>query len=97
MTDRTAIYCRITADELQQLYALEGFLARVAASAYIERFVWKGGVLLAAYGARRPARDVDMQGREMSNHTENILGAVRDTTVIKLDDGLVFDPGHANA
>jgi len=65
-------------DELQQLYALEGFLARVAASAYAERFVLKGGVLLAAYGARRPTRDVDMQGREMSNRIEDVLEVVRE-------------------
>ena len=84
-------------DELQQLYALEGFLARVAASAYAERFVLKGGVLLAAYGARRPTRDVDMQGREMSNRIEDILEVVRDITAVHLDDGLVFDPAHANA
>ncbi len=58
-------------DELEQLYALEGFLARVAASEYAERFVFKGGVLLAAYGARRPTRDVDMRDGEMSNHTED--------------------------
>jgi len=84
-------------DELQQLYALEGFLARVAASAYAERFVLKGGVLLAAYGARRPTRDVDMQGREISNRIEDILEVVRDITAVHLDDGLVFDPAHAKA
>ncbi len=84
-------------DELQQLYALEGFLARVAASAYAERFVLKGGVLLAAYGARRPTRDVDMQGREMSNRIEDILEVVRDITAVHLDDGLAFHPAHAKA
>jgi len=84
-------------EELQQLYALEGFLARVAASAYAERFVLKGGVLLAAYGARRPTRDVDMQGREISNRIEDILEVVRDITAVHLDDGLVFDPAHAKA
>jgi hypothetical protein len=41
-------------DELHQLYALEGFLARLAKSPYADKLVLKGGVLLAAYHARRP-------------------------------------------
>jgi Nucleotidyl transferase AbiEii toxin, Type IV TA system len=46
--------------ELLQLYVLEGFLARLAASAMRERLVLKGGILLAAFGSRRPTRDVDL-------------------------------------
>ena len=38
---------RATAEYLR-LYALEGFLLRLAASPYRDRFVLKGGVLLAA-------------------------------------------------
>jgi hypothetical protein len=50
--------------ELLQLYVLEGFLARLAASTIRERFVLKGGVLLAAFGSRRPTKDVDLAGRD---------------------------------
>ena len=39
-------------DELIQLYALEGFLDRLARSAHADQFVLKGGVLLAALDAR---------------------------------------------
>jgi hypothetical protein len=46
-------------DEYLQLYVLECFLARLASSHYAERFVLKGGVLLAAFGERRPTRDID--------------------------------------
>ena len=43
--------------ELLQLYALEGFLARLSMSGQGRRFVLKGGVLLAAFDAcRRRAR-----------------------------------------
>lgn len=42
------------------LYALEGFLARLAASVYADDFVLKGGVLMAAFAARRPTRDIDL-------------------------------------
>ncbi len=41
-------------DEYLRLYALEGFLLRLAASTSSQDFVLKGGVLLAAYQLRRP-------------------------------------------
>lgn len=47
-------------EELLTFYVLEGFLARLAASTYADRFVLKGGVLLAAWGQRRPTRDIDL-------------------------------------
>jgi len=42
--------------ELMTLYALEGVLARIALSQYRDDFVLKGGVLLAAFAARRPTK-----------------------------------------
>lgn len=54
-------------DELLQLYALEGFLDRLAQSAHATRFVLKGGVLLAAFDARRPTRDIDFATLEVAN------------------------------
>ncbi|SCG39747.1 nucleotidyl transferase AbiEii/AbiGii toxin family protein [Micromonospora inositola] len=84
-------------DELHQVYALEGFLARLAQSAYAGKLVLKGGVLLAAYAARRPTRDVDLQGRWISNGTDQVLGIVRGIAAQHLDDGLVFDAASASA
>ena len=46
--------------ELMTLYTLEGLLARIAASEYRDDFVLKGGVLLAAFAARRPTKDIDL-------------------------------------
>jgi hypothetical protein len=43
------------------LYALEGLLARIALSEHCDDFVLKGGVLLAAFAARRPTKDIDLQ------------------------------------
>jgi len=40
-------------DEVHQLYALEGFLDRLTRSAYADRFVLKGAVLLAALALRQ--------------------------------------------
>ena len=53
-------------DELLQLYALEGFLDRVAISAHAKNLVLKGGVLLAAYDLRRPTRDVDLLAQNVA-------------------------------
>ncbi|NES17276.1 MULTISPECIES: nucleotidyl transferase AbiEii/AbiGii toxin family protein [Micromonospora] len=84
-------------DELHQVYALEGFLARLALSPNADRLVLKGGVLMAAYAARRPTRDVDLQGRWMSNDTDHVLRVVREVASQPLDDGLVFDAATAIA
>ncbi len=84
-------------DELQQLYALEGFLARLTSSAYAGALVLKGGVLLAAYDARRPTRDIDVQAPGMAGEPTEILGIVREIAAIGADDGLVFHPDTATA
>jgi predicted nucleotidyltransferase component of viral defense system len=58
--------------ELMTLYALEGFLSRVAQSQFNQQLVLKGGVLLAAWSARRPTRDIDFAALDMSNEINNI-------------------------
>jgi Nucleotidyl transferase AbiEii toxin, Type IV TA system len=63
-------------DELLQLYVLEGFLARLAASGRAGQFVLKGGVLLAALDERRPTRDVDLQAEALDNDAEVVRAAV---------------------
>jgi predicted nucleotidyltransferase component of viral defense system len=84
-------------DELHQLYALEGFLARLAASPNRDRLVLKGGVLLAAYDVRRPTRDVDLQAERLSNELDDVLGMVRQTAAVPVDDGLLFELASARA
>ena len=84
-------------DELHQLYALEGFLARLTRSPHADRLVLKGGVLLAAYDARRPTRDVDIQARAITGDRDDVFRLVRDIAGVALDDGLVFDTDAATA
>ena len=55
----------------------------------------KGGVLLAAYDARRPTRDVDIQARAIIGDRDDVLRLVRDIAAGALDDGLVFDTDAA--
>ncbi len=76
-----------------ELYVLEGFLARLSISPLREQFVLKGGVLLAAFGNRRPTRDVDLSASQTSNDAANVLGLIREILSVELgvDDGLVFE------
>lgn len=85
--------------ELIQLYVIESFLARLAVSDHVEQLVLKTGALLAAFGTRRPTRDIDFAARAMDSDTEHLLGVVRDIAAGALndDDGLVFDPGRVTA
>jgi len=84
-------------DELHQLYALEGFLTRLAGSPHAEQLVLKGGMLLAAYDGRRPTRDVDTQARTLTGDRDVVLDLVRSIAAIAMDDGLVFDAASATA
>ena len=77
--------------EFFTLYALEGFLARLVASEHAEDFVLKGGVLMAAFAARRPTRDIDLAAISVSNGIPEIEHRVRAVLANDLDDGLTFD------
>lgn len=92
---RKARQDRRPVDELMQLYVLECFLARLAVSRFADKFVLKGGVLLAAFGERRPTRDVDLQAEALDNEPATILGAIKEIAAEDLDDGVVFDPSSA--
>ena len=83
--------------ELLQLYALEGFLARLASSPQRERLVLKGGVLLAALDARRPTRDVDLLALRIDNELDAVRVLVSDIAVCPMDDGLVLESGAAES
>jgi predicted nucleotidyltransferase component of viral defense system len=88
-------------DEYLRLYALEGFLLRLAASFNSGDFVLKGGVLLAAYQLRRPTADIDFAALNTANDVESIKSLIIAVANIQLpqeqDDGLVFDTSHADA
>jgi hypothetical protein len=91
---------RTTAEYLR-LYTLEGFLLRLAHSPHRNRFILKGGVLLAAYGLRRPTTDIDGEALQTSNEVEDIrqfVAAVASTALpAELDDGLTFDSDNVTA
>jgi len=53
--------------ELLTLYVVERWLARLSASSHAHKFAIKGGMLLAAYDARRPTADLDALARSVAN------------------------------
>lgn len=81
-------------NEIEQYYAMERFLYRLAQSNHADQFVLKGALLFTLWqGSRfRPTRDIDLLGR-LDNSQEavaNVFRAVCNQDVP--DDGLVFDP-----
>ncbi|MBI1759322.1 MAG: nucleotidyl transferase AbiEii/AbiGii toxin family protein [Actinobacteria bacterium] len=83
--------------ELLHAYALEGFLVRLTCSPEAGSLVLKGGVLLAAFAARRPTRDIDLAARDLPGEVDDVLALVWRIAAVEVDDGLVFDPEAATA
>lgn len=79
-------------DELLQFFALEGFLDRLARSPHAGDMVLKGGVLLAAFGARRPTRDIDLASTVADDGLQALRGVVDRILEVDVEDGLVLDP-----
>jgi len=81
---------RRTTVELLQLYVLEGFLRRLVRSTYAERFVLKGGVLMAAFDLRRATRDVDLLALRTENDPAVVASLVAEVASIEVEDGVMF-------
>lgn len=73
------------------MYALEGFLTRLAASEFAADLVLKGGVLMAAFAERRPTRDIDFAARGFTNDIPETEKRVRSILAVPREDGLAFD------
>lgn len=71
----------------------EGFLRRLSASPYRDRFVLKGGLLLhcLSESSSRTTRDIDLLGKEIANDTETMKAVVSEICLISEDDALRFD------
>lgn len=77
---------------LLPMFASERWLTRLAVSDHRNRFVLKGGVLLAALGNRRPTQDADLLARGISNDHDTVIGYINEIASIDLHDGMAFDP-----
>lgn len=72
-------------------HTLESFLDRLTRTAHAEDFVIKGGILLAAYGVRRPTKDADVNAIGADVTADHLIAVVHDIAAADTDDGVVFD------
>lgn len=72
-------------------HMLESFLDRLTRTSHADDFVLKGGILLAAYGVRRPTKDADANALSADVTPEHLADVVRDVAAISVEDGLAFD------
>lgn len=72
-------------------HVLESFLDRLTRTAHAEDYVLKGGILLAAYGVRRPTKDADANAISADVTAAHVAQVVRDLAAVEVDDGVVFD------
>ncbi len=72
-------------------HMLESFLDRLTRTAHAEDFVLKGGILLAAYGVRRPTKDADANAIGAHITADHLIAVVHDIASVEVDDGVVFD------
>ncbi len=83
-------------DDLWQSLVLERFLVRLARSRHRDRFVLKGGVLLANYlYLGRETKDLDFLALNFSNHAESIKFAFTEIAALDMDDGFSFQEVEA--
>jgi hypothetical protein len=82
--------------ELLQLYVLEGFLRHLVHSPHRDRFVLKGGVLLAAFDLRRPTRDVDLLALWTDRDPVSLGRLIAEIVSTGVDDGVVFQQDTLN-
>jgi hypothetical protein len=76
--------------ELLTMYVVERWLARLAESPRSDDFILKGGMLLAAFGGRRPTVDADALARNMSADQDAVTRLVAEIASIELDDGVDY-------
>ena len=85
----------IPAQVILQNYMFERLLVRLSASEYRDKFVLKGGMLVAAIVGldNRATMDMDATLRNLPLTPEAIRSALEDICAITFDDGVVFEIG----
>lgn len=83
----------IAAQVILQNYMFERFLARLSMSDYREKFVVKGGMLIAAIVGldTRSTMNLDTTLRNLPLTEEKIMEAVESVCKISLDDDVIFE------
>lgn len=83
---------KIAAQVVLQNYMFEQFLARLSQSEYKNKFVIKGGMLIAAMVGldTRATMDLDTTVRNMALREEKLLNAIESIGAIDLNDEMRF-------
>jgi|SRR3990167_300744 len=82
---------KITLDKIWKQLLLERFLARLSDSSYQDRFIFKGGLLLAKYiSIRRETIDIDFLMTKIKSDMRNIEKIISEIASINLGDGFHF-------
>ena len=71
-------------------YVHERFLYRLSRSSHCDRLILKGGMLLAAFEARRATQDIDLLGRQIANDVSAIAAMITAIAEIDVADGVEF-------
>jgi len=85
------------------LYYQERLLARLAASAYHDHFVLKGGLLLYALAIEgkqqfaRPTKDIDLRGGGIGNDADGLRAIFANVCILDMPDGVSFDAAGVTA
>lgn len=89
---------KISFQDLLNRFGAEQFLARLSASPFVDRFIFKGGSLLAyLIHTERQTKDLDFSIRQVSNQVGDLLGVIKSILSVSLDDGLVWDEPTATS
>lgn len=73
------------------LYKLERTLHRLTRTVYGDKFVLKGGFLLAAYVERRPTKDIDAMLSELTLDEATVRQVCHAVIAVDEPDGLTYD------
>jgi predicted nucleotidyltransferase component of viral defense system len=88
----------IAPQALLQNYMFERFMDRLSKSAYQDKFILKGGMLIAAIVGldRRSTMDLDTTLRGFPLSEESLRSSINEICAISVDDGVKFTAGAIN-
>lgn len=83
----------IAAQVVLQNYMFERFLARLSQSDYSQKFVIKGGILVAAIVGldTRSTMDLDTTLRNIPLSEASVMNAIKEICALDMDDDVIFD------
>jgi hypothetical protein len=95
-TDASRLGIPVPTQEYLTRHALESFLDRLSRTPHAPDFVLKGGLLLGAYGVRRPTRDADSNAISADTTPAHLAQVICDVASVAVDDGVTFDLNSIN-